>query len=241
MTDTINPQPIGSLPQNGNGDATSPRWYGAYPAIVTDIKDPDGQGRVKIALPWAPDPSGARFEAWARIATLMAGDNRGTWFIPDVDDEVLVVFQGGEPSFPFVIGAMWNGKDMPPASIDGGGHNSLKLIRTRGGITITIDDSKGFEHFSVEIPGNRKLVLSNTPESFLVKDDNGNSIHMSNKGVKITAGGTFEIECQSAVITAGELTVNAGASNFAGKIKADTIEANNFIGQSYVNGAGNIW
>ena len=49
------------------------RWYGVFPALVTDIKDPDGQGRVKISLPWSPDAQGAACELWARLATLMGG------------------------------------------------------------------------------------------------------------------------------------------------------------------------
>ncbi|HEX5604690.1 MAG TPA: phage baseplate assembly protein V, partial [Pyrinomonadaceae bacterium] len=81
------------------------RWYGAFPALVTDIVDPEGLGRVKIALPWSPDTAGARYETWARLATFMAGNNRGSWFIPDVDDEVLIVFEGGDPRRPYVIGS----------------------------------------------------------------------------------------------------------------------------------------
>jgi len=106
MTNPIDLQPTSTLSPDGNAVATGARWYGAYPAIVTDIKDPDGQGRLKIALPWALDATTGRYDAWARLATLMAGNNRGSWFIPDVGDEVLVVFQGGEASFPIVIGAM---------------------------------------------------------------------------------------------------------------------------------------
>ena len=65
-------------------------FHGVYPAQVTDIADPLGQGRVRIRLPWSPDTGdGEGWEAWARIATLFAGGGRGSWFIPDVDDEVL--------------------------------------------------------------------------------------------------------------------------------------------------------
>jgi len=67
-----------------------------YPALVSDIKDPDGQGRVKVTLPWSPDTSSDRYEAWARLATFMGGNNRGSWFVPDTNDEVLVVFEGGQ-------------------------------------------------------------------------------------------------------------------------------------------------
>ena len=62
------------------------RWYGVYPALVSDIRDPDGQGRVRLTLPWSPDTGGERYEVWARVATLMGGNNRGSWFIPDVND-----------------------------------------------------------------------------------------------------------------------------------------------------------
>src|SRR5512140_3404016 len=79
------------------------RWYGCHVAQVTDIKDPDGQGRVKVTLPWSADADGGRYEAWARLATLMAGNNRGAWFVPDVNDEVLVVFEGGDPRRPYVV------------------------------------------------------------------------------------------------------------------------------------------
>lgn len=72
------------------------RFYGVYPALVTDLADPEGQGRVKVRLPWSPDSDGGVYEVWARLTTLMGGRNRGSWFVPDVEDEVLVVFQAGD-------------------------------------------------------------------------------------------------------------------------------------------------
>ena len=86
-----------------------PRWYGVYLGLVTDLNDPDGQGRVKVSCRGRPDPGGGAYEAWARLATLMGGDNRGTWFVPDIDDEVLVAFEGGDPRRPYVLGGLWNG------------------------------------------------------------------------------------------------------------------------------------
>ena len=69
--------------------------FGAYRALVTDIVDPDRMGRVRVSLRWHADDA-TTFEAWARIATLAAGDEWGSWFIPEVDDEVLVIFEGGD-------------------------------------------------------------------------------------------------------------------------------------------------
>jgi uncharacterized protein involved in type VI secretion and phage assembly len=115
------------------------RWFGVYPALVKDISDPDGQGRVKVSLPWSPDDTG--YEAWARLATMMAGSNRGTWFVPDTDDEVLVAFEGGDPRRPYVLGGLWNGSDSPPESMDGAGNQKLTLKDGPG--TVTIEDSNG--------------------------------------------------------------------------------------------------
>jgi uncharacterized protein involved in type VI secretion and phage assembly len=86
------------------------RWYGVVTALVKDIRDPMGLGRVKVSLPWLGENE---YEAWARVATLMAGKNRGSWFIPDVDDEVLIAFEHGDPRRPYVLGALWNGSDTP--------------------------------------------------------------------------------------------------------------------------------
>ena len=94
------------------------RWYGVYPALVSGVKDPDGQGRVEVTLPWAPDSGSGEYKAWARLATMMAGNNRGSWFVPDEHDEVLVGFEGGDPRRPYVLGAMWNGQDRAPTSMD---------------------------------------------------------------------------------------------------------------------------
>ena len=121
------------------------RWYGVFPALVSDINDPDGQGRVKVTLPWSPDTGGARYEAWARLATFMGGNNRGSWFIPDVGDEVLVTFEAGDTRRPYVIGGLWNGRDAPPQSMDGAGKNDLKVLRSRNGVKITLDDTSGQE------------------------------------------------------------------------------------------------
>jgi uncharacterized protein involved in type VI secretion and phage assembly len=136
-----------------------------YPALVTVIADPDGQGRVKITLPWAPDPGGGQYSAWARLATLMGGNNRGSWFIPDVDDEVLVAFEGGDPRRPYVVGGLWNGSDAPPESMDSAGRNSLKVLRSRNGVKVTLDDSDGQEQLVLETPGGQKITLKDGPGS----------------------------------------------------------------------------
>ena len=105
------------------------RFYGVYPALVTKINDPEGMGRVQVELPWSPDNQNSAYKAWARIATLMAGNNRGSWFIPDVNDEVLIAFESGDVRHPYIVGGLWNGLDSPHESMDGGGENVIKSVR----------------------------------------------------------------------------------------------------------------
>ena len=217
------------------------RWYGAFPALVTDIVDPEGLGRVKIALPWSPDTAGARYETWARLATFMAGNNRGSWFIPDVDDEVLIVFEGGDPRRPYVIGSLWNGKDTPPESMDGAGKNFKKVLRSRNGVKLTMDDTDGREQFILETPGGQKLTLKDGPGAVEIVDINGNSIKMESSGITITASAKVTINASQVAVSAGMVTVDAAMSKFSGVVQCDTMISNSVISASYTPGAGNIW
>lgn len=217
------------------------RWYGVFPALVTDIADPDGQGRVKVALPWSPDPGGARYEAWARVATLMAGSNRGSWFIPDVDDEVLIAFESGSPARPYVLGGLWNGRDNPPASMDGGGRNEKKVLRSRSGVKVTLDDASGTEKLILETPAGQKITLADGPGSISIEDSNGNSIKLESSCVTVTASAKVTVNAPTVDVSAGSVNVNAGMSKFSGVVKADTVIANSVVSSSYTPGAGNIW
>lgn len=216
-------------------------WYGVFSALVTDIKDPDGQGRVKISLPWSPDSSGQRYEAWARLATMMGGNNRGSWFIPDVNDEVLVAFEAGNPRRPFVVGCLWNGVDKPPASMDGGGKNYKKVLRSRNGVKITLDDQDGQEKMILETPGGQKITLKDGPGAVEIVDSNGNSVKLETAGITITASAKVTINASQVEVSAGMVTVNAGMSKFSGVVQADTVICNSIISASYTPGAGNIW
>ena len=216
------------------------RWYGVYPAIVSDNNDPDGQGRIKIMLPWSPDTGGERYEVWARFATLMGGDNRGTWFIPDVNDEVLVAFEAGQPHRPYVLGGLWNGKDKAPASVSGG-KNNLKVIRSRNGVKITLDDTDGSETLKLETPGGQTVTLKDGPGSIELLDGNGNSVKLETSGITINASAKLSITASTIDVSAGQITVNSGMSSFSGVVKADTVIATTVVGGTYTPGAGNIW
>ena len=113
------------------------RVYEPLIALDTDNNDPSKLGRVKIKIPVLSD---ADTSWWAPIVMLGAGKNRGWFFIPEPNDEVLVLFEHGDLNRPLVIGALWNGKDKAPDKNPGG--NPRRVIKSRGGSKITFDDEK---------------------------------------------------------------------------------------------------
>jgi uncharacterized protein involved in type VI secretion and phage assembly len=217
------------------------KWYGIYPALVSDIKDPDGTGRVKVTLPWSPDTASDKYEAWARMATMMGGNNRGSWFIPDVNDEVLVAFEAGDPRRPYVLGGLWNGNDSPPESMDGGGQNNKKVLRSRDGVKMTMDDTQGRESFILETPGGQRITLQDGPGSVEIVDSNGNSVKLQTSGITVNASAKVTVTASMVEISASMVTVSAPMAQFSGTVQAQTVICSSIVSASYTPGAGNIW
>lgn len=218
------------------------RLYGVYPAVVRDVQDPDSQGRVKVELPFTASADAAPAQAWARLATLMAGADRGSWFIPEVDDEVLVAFSAGDPSRPVVIGALWNGSDAPPETMDS--DNNKRSITSRAGHRLLFDDTAGAEKLLIETQGGHTLTLDDASGGTVtLEHSNGAKITIDVSGkVEITANSRVVINASAQLsVTAGMVTVDAGMSKFSGVVKCDTLITNAVISSSYTPGAGNIW
>lgn len=232
-------QPMEAVLQGRLASGLGGRWYGVYPALVSDIQDPDGQGRVKVKLPWSPDPDGGVYEVWARLATFMAGNDRGSWFVPDTEDEVLVAFEGGDPRRPYVVGCLWNGSDAPPESMDS--DNNKKVLCSRNGVKVTLDDTDGTEQLILETPGGQKVTMKDGAGSVEIVDSNGNSIKLEAAGITLTASAKVTINASTLAISAGMVTVDSGMSKFSGVVQSDTCISNSVVGTSYTPGAGNIW
>lgn len=213
-------------------------FNGVYPAVVVDNVDPENTGRVKVRLPEAHAAQHG-VDAWARISTLMAGANRGTWFIPDVGDEVLLAFERGDLRFPFVLGALWSSANAPPATVASG--NNRKLVRSRSGLTITLDDSGGHESIVIETPAGQRLTLSDGPSAIVIADGNGNSVALAPNGITVSAPARVTVNATMVEINASMLSVDASLSKFNGIVQCDTLISNSVISASYTPGAGNIW
>lgn len=211
---------------------------GCHLALVTDLNDPDHRSRVKVRL-LALDGEG-RAEIWARVALPFAGDNRGAFLLPDVGDEVLVSFVAGDPRFPIVLGGLWNGRAAPPAPV-ANGENRLKVIRSKNGVQLTLDDQQGREQFIVETPGGQKITLADGPGAVTLEDSHGNSVKLEAAGITVTASARVTVSASQVSVTAGTVQVDAGLSSFSGVVRCDVLQATTVIASTYTPGAGNVW
>ena len=211
---------------------------GVYPTIVVDNVDPENKGRVRVRIPAEFARDARAGEAWARVATLMAGPNRGTWFIPEVKDEVLIAFEGGDPRHPYVIGGLWSRSSPPPETMTAA--NNRKVLRSRSGVRITIDDQGGRESVTIETPGGQKVELKDGPGAVVVRDGNGNVVELGSSGITVNASSKVTLNASAAEVSAGMLIVNAGMAKFSGVVQCDSLITNSVISQSYTPGAGNI-
>jgi uncharacterized protein involved in type VI secretion and phage assembly len=152
--------------------------------LVIDLKDEENIGRVKVKYPHLEDqPSD-----WARLAAPMAGQERGTFFRPEVGDEVLVAFEHGEPRRPYIIGALWSKADPPPEAGDAGA-NDLRLIVSRSNHMIILDDTPGKEKIIfVDKDNLRKVIIDSANSRIEVICEQGNvEVKAATGDVKVEA------------------------------------------------------
>jgi uncharacterized protein involved in type VI secretion and phage assembly len=209
-------------------------------ARVVSLDDPEGLNRVQIRLIAFDGIDDQDAPLWARVVSPFAGQDRGAFFMPDVDDEVLVVFTNGDPRFPLVLGGLWNGSSRPPADLQPEG-NRYKRIRSKNGITITFDDQQGQETLKLETPGGQSLTLQDGPGSVTYEDSNGNSVVMESSGITIQAASKVTVKAATVEVTAGTVKVDTAMATFSGVVKCEVLIATSVISTSYTPGAGNIW
>jgi phage protein D len=152
--------------------------------VVTDNRDPLGWGRVKVKYPWL---SGEHASDWTRVVAIGGGAQRGIEFLPEIDDEVLVGLEMGDIHHPYIVGGLWNGKDAPPAKNDqliSGGRVQQRLIRSRTGHTIVLDDSDSRSSVTIADRNGNRIVF----------DSRSNAMSIDVKGdLTIKAGGQVNI------------------------------------------------
>ena len=182
-------------------EAMGSRIQGVVVGVVTNNEDPDLMGRVKVKFPWLSDADESH---WARISAPMAGKERGVYFLPEIDDEVLVAFEHGDVRFPYVLGALWNGKEAPPAKNEDG-KNNIRVIKSRSGHVIRLNDEDGKEKIEIIDKSEKNSIIFDTAENTITI--------AADKDITLSASqGTIKLDAQKIEIkSSADTKIEAGA------------------------------
>ncbi len=211
-------------PKGNTARSDTDRVYGVVVGIVKDINDPKNLGRVRVDFPWladaadeVTDPDKKKDKAysyWARIATLMAGNNRGTYFIPEVGDEVLVAFEHGYINRPMIIGSLWNRDDQPPEKMDSAAKNDVRSVHSRSGHKIIFNDSEDNPSITiVDQTGENSIFVDSKKKAMVIKVKGDLSIEVGGN-ISIKATGKIDIKADQDIAAEAKanLTMKAAGS-----------------------------
>ena len=188
--------------------------------MVMDLNDPEGLGRVKVSLPQlGPDI----YTAWCRLVAPGAGATRGIYFLPEIDDEVLLM--GTSMDNLYILGGLWNNRDQPPYDNSDAAPNGAvmkRTIRSREGHEILLDDDPREPGISIiDKEGNKLLIKSR---------DNSMTIDVQGD-IKFKTPGNFEIDATGNISMSATGNFNAEAMGNA------SVEAN---GQATLRGTAGV-
>lgn len=211
------PHTLSGMLQSGAKTEHAQKIDGIVVGIVTNINDPNKLGRVQVKYPWLPNnPQGSEFSSnWARVASAGAGKERGILFLPEINDEVLVAFDHGDMTSPYILGGLWNKTDTPPDGKDAQlGDNQFvnqRVIRSRTGHLILLMDKAGEEQI---------LIQDKSKENSILIDTAKNAITLKSKAdFTIEAGGNFTVKAQ------GDVKFEATGKYEVSKIKSFSVTA----------------
>jgi uncharacterized protein involved in type VI secretion and phage assembly len=168
-------------------------------------------GRVRVKFPHLGDKE----SGWCPVVSPMGGGGRGLVFLPEVGDQVMLAFEHGDTEHGFVLGAIWTTKQAPPPLDGKPAENNLRLIRSRCGHTVLLDDTKGKERVEVRDKDGRRVVLDAGKKKVQVVCDDGDIEVTAGKGnVTVHAdSGSATLKAKTVTIEAtGDLTLKAGGS-----------------------------
>jgi uncharacterized protein involved in type VI secretion and phage assembly len=218
---------------------------GAFLAKVVSVKDPDSRNRIQVRLYNVDGVNGQDGAVWARVVVPFAGDNRGAFFIPDVGDEVLVVYLSGDPRFPVVLGGLWNGHDTAPETLGGSGDSVDRwTITGKAGTKIAIIEDSSGPTIEFTTPGQLSGKMTDAGGgSIEFTNSMQTSVKIDSSGVTINApSGQVSVTAASGVsVNAPQLTVNAAMSTFSGIVQCQVLQATTVVATTYTPGAGNVW
>lgn len=221
--------------QGRDAQAQASKIYGVVIGIVVNNQDPESLGRVKVKFPWLADDVES---FWARPAYPMNGKERGYWWIPEVDDEVLIAFEHGDPNRPYLLGGLYNGVDKPPivsditdtfafeapsttkantnlavpttaSELNGDGKNDLRFIRSRSGHLFI---------FSDEADKERIIICDKTGHGRVEISSDKNLVRITSAGgdgdIELFADNRISIVCKELYTESRDKTVMEAGATF---------------------------
>jgi uncharacterized protein involved in type VI secretion and phage assembly len=177
-------------------------------AVVTDTDDPEGIGRIRVKFYWQDSKSQS---PWLRVSTPYAGNNKGFFFIPEIGEEVLIGFENNNAEKPYVIGALYNGKNKPDdwKTSD----NTKKGIRTQGGHTIIFNDSSGNEEITIYDTSNvNTITLSSHGKLLTIKCQGDIKIDAENINITANKDYTLDVKGQIKITSGKDTSLDAGGN-----------------------------
>jgi phage protein D len=209
---------------NGAVSAGGPPIQGVVVAQVTDNKDPDDLGRLKLKFPWLSDD----YESdWARLVQLGAGPNSGALFIPEVGDEVLVAFEFGDVRRPYVVGSLYNGKDKPKLGdglFDSGKVKRRGFVSRRGHRIVLLDDAGKSGIALMTSDGKLKVALNETSSTIHISCQ-GKVLIESQQSMSLKSQQDISIEAQTNLSLKGNAGLKAESSAVT-EIKGSMVKIN---------------
>lgn len=200
---------IQSLIERDVYDDRERRVFGLATATVSEIND-DGTYEVSYLCMGDGDRS-----APARVMMPMAGNGRGTYFLPERGDEVVVGFELGDTSLPIILGGVWNDNDPPPDQANVSPDNDVRTIVSRSGHEVTFDDTSGSEKLRIRTSGGHELVLDDTlPGTVTLLSAGGAAVEISDAAGTLTLRAPARISLESpsiSIAATGGLDINAPA------------------------------
>jgi hypothetical protein len=197
----------GLLNEQANHKEPTTQWSGVYTAIVTNTDDPSNWGRVKVKFPWLSNDAESN---WARVLGIGAGPEAGLFVIPEVGDEVLVLFGHSDFSQPFVLGGVWNGQNELPPEGSGVPTGEKPLVRTWhscSGHLIAMHDNAD-NKIEIISAGGHSIKLDDANSKIEITSGGGLTITLDDNGSKISFERTSEVE----ITTSGNLKLQAGGN-----------------------------
>jgi phage baseplate assembly protein gpV len=213
---------------------------------VVNVQDPENLNRVQIQLYNCRGSLSQEASIWARVAVPFAGAKRGAFFMPDIGDEVLVMFVQGDSRYPIVVGSMWNGADRAPDTFGGSGASVDRwLFVGKAGTRIAIVEPAqgGAPRVEFITPSGVKGTLTDESGGQIsLSLPSGTSVELDSDGVTVDTTGTAFVNASEVEITAGQVTVDAAMTEFSGVVQCQQLVATAMVSSpAYTPGAGNVW